>query len=539
MCIVPILLLIHFITWSQVSPDSQIIKVGVYNNPPKIFINEKNVPDGVFIDIIKSIAKSESLKIKYFSGNWNELYTMLERNEIDILPDMAYSKERDSLFYFSIPVLNSWLQVFTTKNCKINKIDDLQNKRIGVLKSSSQEEYLKADAKMEYHIDYSVFSYDSYYNSVEALKNNEIDVIVANRFFYFSDFCDNEIVTTGIILQFSNLHFAFSKKTNPNLIKLFDKGITQLTNNPDSDYYASIQKWFNKKRVLMPLYIKGIIIFLVFGLLVLFLFAYMLKSKVKDKTKILSSMNKELIQAKEIAEENDRLKSTFLKIISHELRTPMNGIIGFSDILTQESLDSEKRITYTKILHKSIRRLMEVVDNVMIIAHIQTHQIVLNPIDFLLSELLLQIKNESKDKLKEQEKESIEFRLSGDFENVYINCDYTRLQSCFSNLIDNAIKFTKKGEIEISYSTNEHEIIFQIRDTGSGFSEDKKQLAFQTFTQSEEQVRFDYGGLGIGLSICSGLVKLMQGRIELETQQNKGTQISIFLNKRILNYRIQ
>ncbi|MBN1181053.1 MAG: transporter substrate-binding domain-containing protein [Bacteroidales bacterium] len=295
----------HISAWSQSTINYRIMKVGIYDNPPKIFIDNNGNPDGIFIDIIKSIAENEDLQIEYVTGNWAELFMKLENGEIDILPDMAYSKQRDSLFYFSLPVLSSWLQVFTTNKTLINRPEDLQDKRIGVLKASSQEEYLNFDVKKDYNINYSVFTYESYYNSVIALKKNEIDVVVANRFFYFSDLCDKDILPTGVVLQFSELHFAFSKNINPGLIKLFDKNITLLKNNPKSAFYISLQKWFNKNKTIIPSYLIWLIVTLIFCLFVFLLFIFVLRFEVKNKTKILNKKNEELFIAKEKSEINE------------------------------------------------------------------------------------------------------------------------------------------------------------------------------------------------------------------------------------------
>ncbi|MEZ5072368.1 MAG: HAMP domain-containing sensor histidine kinase [Bacteroidales bacterium] len=245
----------------------------------------------------------------------------------------------------------------------------------------------------------------------------------------------------------------------------------------------------------------------------------------------------DLKRAKEKAEENDSLKSAFLNNISRELRTPMNSILGFSEILIRPGLEEQQRITYTRVLHKSIRKLLETVENTLTIAHLQTHQIVLNPIEFPVERLLTDSLREARVKLSEQEKNHIGVQLVGDCVGVYLRADFTKLQTCLNILIDNAIKFTEKGRIEIAFEAGESDVIFQISDTGSGFPEDKKHIAFQAFAQGDDQVRLNHGGLGLGLSICSGLIHLMRGRLELETKGKEGTRIRILLNKSMAIHR--
>jgi len=119
-----IIVLICYSIPKQISAEDNIvkktIKVGVYENHPKIFINKKGKPDGIFIDIVKSIAKNENLEVKYVFAEWPQLMNMLNRGEIDVLPDMAYSPERDSMFTLSkLSVLGSWFEVFTTSRTPI------------------------------------------------------------------------------------------------------------------------------------------------------------------------------------------------------------------------------------------------------------------------------------------------------------------------------------------------------------------------------------------------------------------------------------
>lgn len=135
------------------------IKVGIYNNPPKIFINDSGHPDGFFVDILKYIAENENLNIEYVSGEWHQLTSMLKNGEIDVLPDMAYSIQRDSIFAFNkLFVLSSWLDVFTINDRNIHTIMDLDNKNIGVLKGSVQENYMNNVVKNDFDINYTVSS---------------------------------------------------------------------------------------------------------------------------------------------------------------------------------------------------------------------------------------------------------------------------------------------------------------------------------------------------------------------------------------------
>jgi len=305
-------LFIQINLFAEERKDINSIKVGIYDNPPKIFIDNKGIPSGIFVDMLNSIAKNENLKIEYVRGDWYQLLDMLRKGEVDVVPDMAHTAERDSLFTFNkLFVLGSWLEVFTKKGTPIHSIFDLKDARVGVLKGSLQEQYMNIDFRNQFGINYKVYIFNSIEGTTEALKNNKIDAIVVDRFFYFSKFCNKSIQPTGIVLHPINLFFGFSKNTNPELIELFDKNISTFKNKSESDYYKSIFRWLDKEyKPQLPNYLIWIAIILIVIILIALAFVLLLRKQVKYKTKELIKKNEELIVAKEnviISEKNFRL----------------------------------------------------------------------------------------------------------------------------------------------------------------------------------------------------------------------------------------
>ncbi len=294
------------------SEKQQIIKVGVYDNPPKIFLNDNGKPDGVFIDVIKEIGERENLQFEYQFDTWDHLYKKLQSGEIDVLPDMVFSAERDSVFTLSkLPLLNSWSEFFSRKDLQLRSILDLQNLRVGVLKGSIEEKYLIESVPKEFNVQYQVITYDSYTSSVIALKKNEIDVILGDRFFAFSKLFDKTIKPTDIVLKPLGIHFAFQKNKNAQLVALFDKNILALRNDTKSIYYKSLFQWLNqdaKKGV--PDYIKWIIWIIIIVLIICLAFVLLLRKIIQDKTR-------ELSEAMKIVGENEnQLKSIADNIVN-------------------------------------------------------------------------------------------------------------------------------------------------------------------------------------------------------------------------------
>ena len=285
---------------------AQTLRVGVYDNSPKVFIDSNGKPQGIFIDIIESIAQHEKWQIVYVIGEWDELLVQLENGKIDVLPDMAFSVKRDSIFSLNrIPVLESWLEVFTLESTKILSISDLNGKRIGVLKGSIQEQYLLNEFKQSFGINYTIHLFPDYQSSIQGLKQAEVDALVANRFFYFSHNFDNEIIPTPIVIRPSTLHYAFTKGKNDAVISTIDRHLALIINNPKSIYYKSLYSWLGKKySPTIPMYVVWIIVVLVILIALFFTFSILLRIRVKQRTCELDEKNDELEQARFKLEES-------------------------------------------------------------------------------------------------------------------------------------------------------------------------------------------------------------------------------------------
>ncbi|SEA32564.1 PAS domain S-box-containing protein [Flavobacterium gillisiae] len=295
--------------------SGKVIKVGVYDNPPKIFLNKNGQPDGFFIDIIKEIGERENLKFEYEFNTWDNLYKKLQTGEIDMLPDVVFSAERDSIFTLSkLPVLSSWAELFSRKELNLHSILDLKNLKVGVLKGSIEERYMTDFVSKEFDITYKLYTYDSYKQCVNDLKSSKIDVIIADRFFTFSNLFDKTIKPTGILIRPLGLHFAFTKNKNAAMVELFDRNISELKNDASSKYYKSLFHWLEKDaKLLVPSYIKWFVLVVFIVLILSLVFVLLLRQRVKVRTE-------ELFKAKEKAGENENQ----LKLIADNL---VNGMI--------------------------------------------------------------------------------------------------------------------------------------------------------------------------------------------------------------------
>jgi len=237
---------------------------------------------------------------------------------------------------------------------------------------------------------------------------------------------------------------------------------------------------------------------------------------------------KELIVAKEKAEESDRLKSSILANISHELRTPLNGILGFAEILREELRDTE----YEKMvenIYSSGHRLMITLNSIITLSQLEAGKIPMSLKAFNLEQGITSVIKSMKP-LAEQK--AITIQTFG-MELGAILTDEHLFKLLLRQLVDNAIKFTEKGGIIVeTHKINEPPdewLIVKVTDTGIGIEKDYYELIFQEFRQVSEGFGRRYQGSGIGLTICKKIIDLLNGKITLESEPGKGSTFSIWL----------
>ncbi len=244
-----------------------------------------------------------------------------------------------------------------------------------------------------------------------------------------------------------------------------------------------------------------------------------LENLVKERTK-------ELEIAKDKAEESDRLKSAFLANMSHEIRTPMNVIIGFSSLLVDPESDEDLKEEMALHIKQNINSLLKLIENIISISAIEAGQIEAKIVRVNINDLLKDIHEDFKNSFNT---EKLNFIYENEFARytVETNTDSHHLYNILSNLLDNAFKFTESGEIRFGFRKYTEDkkpyIQFYVKDTGIGLNEEQQIQVFNRFTKAVNSKKKLYRGAGLGLSICKNLVKLLGGKIWVESQPDYGS----------------
>ena len=252
---------------------------------------------------------------------------------------------------------------------------------------------------------------------------------------------------------------------------------------------------------------------------------------------LLKEKNNELQLAKEKAEKASKARAEFLSTVSHELRTPLNAINGITHLLIEEN-PKPSQMNYLTSLKFSGNYLLTFINEILEINRIESSAIETENINFDLKSLLANIQHLLKE-LASINNNTFTIEIDQNIPDFLIG-DPTKLSQIFLNLINNALKFTKNGEVKVILSTNEineefTSIHFKILDTGIGIPEEKIESVFESFSQGSIEINRKYGGTGLGLTIVKKLVDILGGKIKLESEVGKGSSFSFDLSFKIGN----
>lgn len=257
------------------------------------------------------------------------------------------------------------------------------------------------------------------------------------------------------------------------------------------------------------------------------------KLKLED---LVEKRTLELVESRNQAEAASQAKSTFLSTVSHEIRTPMNAILGFTHLFNRTNLDENQK-TYLDKIRLSADTLLNIINDVLDISKIEAGKLELERVPFSLKKILYTVQSVAEYGAVEK-KLGLALRVAGNVPSHFYG-DPKRITQILLNLVNNAIKFTSKGSVDVSVylvpmehaAENEVRLGMRVTDTGIGLSNAHMERLFKPFSQADSSVTRKYGGTGLGLAICKELVELMGGAIGVESVAGKGS--SFFFTLRL------
>jgi len=241
----------------------------------------------------------------------------------------------------------------------------------------------------------------------------------------------------------------------------------------------------------------------------------------------LKQVHEDLIQAKVEAETSNKLKASFLANISHEIRTPLNSVVGFANLLLSDDISKTSKEEYIEHINHNSEKLLQIIGDIIDLSRLESSQIEITYEEASLSEIINEVIEETRQSIKRNEKPIIltiknQFEDNGDL----IFTDRIWLKRVLNHLMDNAVKFTLEGSVQLSYAKEEDDIVFRIKDTGIGINKENLGRIFEEFRQEINGHHRPFEGLGVGLTLAKEVIERMGGKIFVQSEKGFGSEFS-------------
>ena len=483
--------------------------------PPMDYIDENGEHQGLVSDYIKLFESKLGTEFQKTSfKSWNDLLIGLKNSETDFVGAIQKTKEREEYLLFSEPYLKSPLVIIVKNNRNLNNNNEINKMKLAIVKGYASIDFIRKNFPKAEIIECEDDLSAILKTSLGDTDGTVTDLMSASYVVEKYGINNLELATE---LNYSwNISFA-CRKDVPELFSIINKLFKKIDSKERKVMY---DKWINSNTLHKKNYFeRNLNTFIIITAITLFClvvalgFNYILKKKIKKRTE-------ELYEAKIKAEESDLLKSAFLANMSHEIRTPMNGIIGFTTLLKEADLTNEEMSLYIDIINKSGERLLNTINDIIDISKIDSHQMQLSIEEISANEIIYDLYNFFKIQC---DVNKVDLKLDINSNDLKINADKNKFNSILTNLIKNAVKFTENGEIIIGYKKEPEHYLFFIKDTGIGIPKERQEAIFNRFVQADIKDVNAFQGSGLGLSIAKAYVEMLEGKIWVESEVNKGS----------------
>jgi len=538
--LLPLLLLV---LGSSLAPAREV-KVGVYENRPKVFTQEDGRIAGIFPDIIEEVARREGWSLQYVHGSWPECLKRLESGEIDLMVDIAYSPERAERYDFCTnDVICNWAQIYTQPGMNIEVITELEGLQLAALRDGIHTKRFRKLAA-EFGIHYEMMLCGDYTDIFALIDEKKVDAGIVNRIFGYSHKDKYAVERSPVIFSPASLRFATRKGSFPELLAAIDQHLAAMKAESPSAYHQSIRRWLGETSELtLPQWIFRSLLAAGIGILLLLVMSSLLKYQVNKRTRSLRLSNTQLEeQVAETMKAHLELKESEEKVIrqerlgalgqmtsgiAHDFNNMLTPVLGYSDLLLENPgiMENPEELhlmlgsirTAAREARETVKRLQEF-NRADSRSKMET---------FSLAELATSVILATKPLWKaHKEVDSTSISVEQEIPvDLRVTAGKSQLTEALMNLIFNSIHaLSEGGKITVRARVQDGHFSLEVQDTGIGMSPEVVQRCVEPFfsTKGEE-------GTGMGLAMVHGIVKRHNGVLKIDSTPGKGTTITMYL----------
>lgn len=521
-----------------------VIKVAGFGDSAPMFWQEKKSGEikGIYVDVFEKISSISGLKFEFVTINGERPEDVIKEKKCDVFVGIDQVNYEGSKEIMTSDVMLS---------TDIVAVVDSENKNIDIYKDKVKVavlgEYINLKNYLEAHYpNLELVEYNTNLECMEALRKQEVEAFIQNsmiitNLLYSPKYGELEILPVGI-MQVESVAIADKSQKSKLLLDIIDKAYYTMGDSEVQSIAVNIKDKMQHIYSVQELWYKYkfevIAAILIFVGIVCTLVCIIHMRRLNEMQ--LKEANQQLKEAIKRAEYANSAKSDFLSRMSHDIRTPMNSIIGTTTLAYEEIDNPQAMKIYLDNISNSGKFLMELINDVLDMSKIEKGQLKLHEGEFYTDELIENVRGFIEPIVGEK---NIEFICEAPQKNVLIKVDKLRINQIFLNILSNAVKFTPKGgRIELHledqiYTENRFSCEYVFKDTGIGMSEEYLSHVFEPFTQEKNELTNIRQGSGLGLAIVKSLVDVMNGEIAIESELNVGTTIRIKLEFEIADIK--